>query len=67
MKINIKNLKGEVFSVEIDPSQTVPPLPFRSPTSRRRSARRRATRSTRRRSSSRARPPPTTKRSKNWH
>jgi hypothetical protein len=25
MKINIKNLKGEVFSVEIDPSQTVIP------------------------------------------
>lgn len=29
MKINIKNLKGEVFSVEIEPTQTVRPFPPR--------------------------------------
>ena len=26
MKINIKNLKGEVFSVEAEPNQSVPQL-----------------------------------------
>jgi hypothetical protein len=34
MKISIKNLKGEVFSVEIDPTRTVHPAIARSPTSR---------------------------------
>ena len=41
MKINIKNLKGEIFSVEIDPAQTVHYLRIRSVVSNKKSRPRR--------------------------
>jgi hypothetical protein len=30
MKLSVKNLKGEVFQVEVEPADSVPPAPRRS-------------------------------------
>jgi len=57
MKINIKNLKGEMFGIEADPTITVQQLKNRSSNSRRRSKLKKVIQSNHKNLSSKAKPP----------
>ncbi len=57
MKINIKNLKGEMFGIEADPTITVPNLKTRSSNSKKRSKLKKAIQSNHKNLSSKEKPP----------
>lgn len=66
MKLSVKNLKGEVFQVDVEPSDTVPLSSPRSKTSRIRSKTPRVCLQTHSKSSSKARQLPMKTLSRNW-